>query len=64
MLDIDNKNITTFDKTDKEWLEKMAPYNDKLAEVEKAGSLKAYEKKVAEQAKFEKDVAAAKGGEA
>lgn len=44
----------------KEWLDKMAPYNDKAAEIKKAGSLKAYNEKVAAQAKFEKDVAAAK----
>lgn len=46
----------------KEFLEKMAPYNDKLAAIEKEGSAKAYNEKVAAQAKFEKDVAAAKGG--
>ena len=46
----------------KEFLEKMAPYNNKIAEIEKAGSLKAYNEKVAAQAKFEQDVAAAKGG--
>ena len=43
-----------------DFLKKMAPYNEKLAEIQKAGSLKEYNKKVAEQAKFEKDVAAAK----
>ena len=43
------------------FLEKMAPYNKKIAEVKAAGSLKEYNKKVADQAKFEKDVAAAKG---
>lgn len=46
----------------KEFFEKMTPYNNKIAEIEKAGSLKAYQKKVADQAKFEQDVAAAKGG--
>lgn len=45
----------------KEFFEKMSPYNDKIAAIEKEGSLKAYNKKVAEQAKFENDVAAAKG---
>ena len=44
----------------KEWLDKMAPFNDKAAEIKKAGNLKAYNEKVAAQAKFEKDVAAAK----
>lgn len=44
------------------FMEKMAPYNKRLAEIEEAGSLKEYEKKVKAQAKFEKDVAAAKGG--
>ena len=46
----------------KEFFEKMAPYNQKIAEIEKAGSMKAYNKKVQEQAQFEKDVATAKGG--
>ena len=46
----------------KEFFEKMAPYNDKIAAIEKEGSLKAYNEKVAAQAKFENDVAAAKGG--
>lgn len=45
-----------------EWFEKMAPYNDKIAAIEKEGSLKAYNEKVAAQAKFENDVATAKGG--
>ena len=45
----------------KEFLDKMAPYNKRLAEIQKAGSLEAYNKKVAEQAQFEKDVEAAKG---
>lgn len=44
----------------KEFLEKMSPYNDKINEIKKAGSAKEYEKRVAAQAKFEKDVAAAK----
>lgn len=44
----------------KEWLDKMAPFNEKAAEIKKAGSLKEYNDKVAAQAKFEKDVAAAK----
>lgn len=48
----------------KEFFEKMAPYNNKIAEIEKAGSLKAYNEKVAAQAKFEKDVETAKGGSA
>lgn len=45
----------------KEWLEKMAPYNDYLTKIKEAGSLKEYNKRVADQAKFENDVAAAKG---
>lgn len=44
------------------FMEKMAPYNKRLKDIEEAGSLKEYEKKVKAQAKFEKDVAAAKGG--
>lgn len=48
----------------KEFLEKMAPYNKYLNDVKEAGSLKAYQKKVAEEAKFQNDVAAAKGGNA
>lgn len=44
----------------KEFLEKMAPYNDKMAAIEKEGNLKKYNEKIAAQAKFEKDVAAAK----
>ena len=47
----------------KEFMEKMSPYNKRIAEIEEAGSLKEYEKKVKSQAKFEKDVAAAKGAE-
>lgn len=46
----------------KEFFEKMTPYNNKLKEIEKAGSLKEYNKIVAERAKFEKDVETAKGG--
>ena len=46
----------------KEFLEKMSPYNNKLKAVKEAGDLAAYNKKVADQAKFEADVAAAKGG--
>lgn len=45
----------------KEFTEKMAPYNKRIAEIEQAGSLKEYEKRVKNQAKFENDVAAAKG---
>ena len=44
----------------KEFLDKMAPYNKKMNEIKKAGSAKEYNKRVAEQAKFEKDVASAK----
>lgn len=43
-----------------EWLDKMSPYNDQIKEIKEAGSKKEYEKRVAAQAKFEKDVAAAK----
>ena len=43
-----------------EWLEKMSPYNDQIKAIKEAGSKKEYDKKVAAQAKFEKDVAAAK----
>ena len=46
----------------KEFFEKMAPYNKKLAEIQEAGSMKAYNQKVAEAAKFAKDVETAKGG--
>lgn len=45
----------------KEFNEKMAPYNKRIAEIAEAGSLKEYEKKVKAQAKFENDVASAKG---
>lgn len=44
----------------KEWLDKMAPFNNNIAAIKEAGSKKEYEKRVAAQAKFEKDVAAAK----
>lgn len=45
----------------KEFFDKMSPYNEKIANIEKAGSMKEYEKRVKEQAKFEQDVANAKG---
>ena len=45
-----------------QFLEKMAPYNKKITDIQNEGSMKAYQKKVADQAQFEKDVAAAKGG--
>ena len=41
--------------------EKMKPYNDKIAAIAEAGSLKEYEKKVKAEAKFQKDVENAKG---
>lgn len=44
-----------------EFLDIMAPYNKKMKDIQEAGSLKEYQNKVAAQAKFEKDVAAAKG---
>lgn len=44
----------------KEFNEIMSPYNKKIADIAEAGSVKEYQKKVAAQAKFEKDVAAAK----
>lgn len=47
-----------------EFFKKMAPYNKKIKEIEEAGSLKEYNKKVAEAAKFNKDVNAAMGEEA
>lgn len=43
-----------------EFFDKMSPYVQKIKDIEAAGNLKAYNKKVSEQAKFEKDVAAAK----
>lgn len=45
----------------KEFFEKMGKYSEKVRSIEEAGNMKAYEKKVAEQAKFENDVAAKKG---
>lgn len=45
----------------KEFLEKMEPYNKKIKAIKDAGSKKEYDDKVAAQAKFENDVAAAKG---
>lgn len=45
------------------FLDKLAPYNEKIAKIKEAGNLEEYNKKVAAQAKFEKDVAAAKGAE-
>lgn len=47
-----------------EFLTKMSPYNEKISKIKEEGSMKAYQKKVAEQAKFENDVASAKGGSA
>lgn len=44
----------------KEFNEKMAPYNEKIRKIHEAGSLEEYNKKVAAQAKFETDVAAAR----
>lgn len=46
-----------------EFLDKMAPYNKKIADIAEAGNLKEYEKKVKAAAKFESDVAAQKGAE-
>lgn len=46
-----------------EFLNKLSPYNEKIKAIKEAGTLAEYNKKVAEAAKFEKDVAAAKGGE-
>lgn len=45
----------------KEFLDKLGPYNKKISDIQEAGSLAEYNKRVAEQAKFEKDVEAAKG---
>lgn len=42
------------------FIEKMGPYNKRIQDIQEAGNLKEYEKKVKQQAKFEKDVAAAK----
>lgn len=44
----------------KEFNDKMGKYVNKVKAIEEAGSLKEYNKKVAEQAKFETDVAKAK----
>lgn len=44
-----------------EFFEKMSPYNKKIADIEKAGSMKKYQEEVKRTAQFEKDVAAAKG---
>ena len=44
-----------------EFLQKLAPYNEKIAKIKEAGNLAEYEKRVMEQAKFEADVARAKG---
>lgn len=44
----------------KEFFDKMGGYIDQVKKIEEAGNMKAYNKKVAEQAKFEKDVATAK----
>ena len=44
-----------------EFLEKMSPYNKKLKAIKEAGDLATYNAKVAEAAKFERDVEAAKG---
>lgn len=46
----------------KEFFEKMTPYNEKMRKIEEAGSAAAYNKKVAEAAKFNNDVKAAEGG--
>lgn len=45
-----------------EFNNKMAPYNKKIREIQEAGSIEAYNKKVSEQAKFNKDVQAAMEG--
>ena len=45
----------------KEFFEKMSPYNQKIADIEKAGNLKKYNEMVAKEAKFQKDVETAKG---
>ena len=44
-----------------EFLNKLAPYNEKIAKIKEAGNLAEYEKRVLDQAKFENDVAKAKG---
>lgn len=43
---------------EKVFLEKMAPYNEKIKAIKEAGSLKEYKKKVAAEAKFQTDVKA------
>lgn len=48
----------------KNFFEKMSPYNKKIAEIEKAGSMKKYQEEVKRAAQFEKDVQAAKGDNA
>lgn len=45
-----------------EFFKKMTPYSEKIRQIEEAGSMKKYNQMVAERAKFEKDVEAAKGG--
>lgn len=45
----------------KEFNDVMAPYNKKINDIKEAGSMKEYQKKVAEQAKFNADVKAAEG---
>lgn len=45
-----------------EFNNKMAPYNKQIKDIQDAGSLEAYKAKVAAQAKFNKDVAAAMEG--
>lgn len=47
----------------KEFNDIMAPYNKKISDIRDAGSLVEYNKKVAAQAKFNKDVKAAEGSE-
>lgn len=46
----------------KEFNNIMGEYNNKINAIKEAGSLKEYEKKVKEAAKFNKDVKAAEGG--
>lgn len=45
----------------KEFFDKMSPYNEKIRQIEEAGSLAEYNKKVAAEAKFQNDVAAQRG---
>ena len=47
----------------KEFFEKMSPYNEKIKKIEEAGSMAAYNKKVKDAAKFNKDVKTAEGVE-